>query len=221
MPKKCCVVNCSEPVVAKALCRKHYMRVQRTGEIDVSRPDDWGKRNKHPAYKAWCNLRRYHQQDMASEWFNDFWRFVAEVPEKPERSQSCRPNPNAIWSKDNFYWKEIETTSDSEKEYAKEWRKQARAANPDYYANQDLQRKYGVSLEWYHKKLSDQNGVCAICSKPETVKIKQKVIAMPVDHDHATGKPRGLLCTKCNRGLGLFFDSPEILRSAIKYLEPS
>lgn len=219
MPRKCCVVNCSEPVVAKDLCRKHYMRVQRTGEVDENRPDDWGKREKHPAYRAWCGLRRYHLNDISSDWVNDFWKFAADIPDKPEKSNASRKDQSLPWSKENFYWKEFTPNSEDEKLYAIERRKQARAANPDYYADVDLRRKYGVTLEWHRKKLFDQNGVCAICSKPETVKIKGKLIAMPVDHDHATGKPRGLLCTKCNRALGLFLDDPEILQKAILYLK--
>jgi hypothetical protein len=218
MPQKCCVVNCDDQVVAKSLCRKHYMRVQRTGEVDDSRPDDWGKRNKHPAYKTWCNLRRYHRQGIPASWLEDFWKFVSDVPEKIGKSQAFRPKSNEPWSKDNFYWKEPRPIGDDQKEYANEWRKQARATNPDYYLNKDLQRNYGITLEWYREKLKTQNGVCAICSKPETVKIKGKTIAMPVDHNHITGKARGLLCTKCNRGLGLFGDSQEILQNAILYL---
>jgi hypothetical protein len=218
MPQKCCVVNCAKDVVAKALCRMHYMRVQRTGEVDENRPDDWGKREKHPAYKVWCNLRRYHYQNISSEWLKDFWKFVADVPEKPEKSQAFRPNPNELWSKDNFYWKQSSPNRENEKELAREWRKQARAANPDYYLDKDLQRNYGITLEWYRNTLKAQNGVCAICSKPESVKIKGKLIAMPVDHNHNTGKARGLLCTQCNRGLGLFRDNQEILKNAILYL---
>jgi len=82
----------------------------------------------------------------------------------------------------------------------------------------DLRRKYGVTLEWYRETLSKQNNVCAICKQPEKAVIKGKVISMPVDHCHKTGKARGLLCTKCNRGLGLFDDNPKNLQNAIKYL---
>lgn len=218
MPEKCHVHNCTQPVVARGLCRKHYMRVKRHGDVDETRPDDWGKREKHPAYKAWCNLRRYHLQDMSPEWVNDFWAFVKDVPEKPEKSSACRADSRKPWAKDNFYWKEKRGSSEDHKEYMREWRKKARAANPEYYMDFDLRRNYGVTLEWYRETLSKQNNVCAICKQPEKAVIKGKVISMPVDHCHKTGKARGLLCTKCNRGLGLFDDNPENLQNAIKYL---
>ena len=221
MPEKCHVHNCTQPVVAKGLCRKHYMRVQRHGDVEETRPDDWGKREKHPAYSSWCNLRRHHRLDMQESWREDFWSFVKDVPEKPEKSQAQRCDSTKPWSKDNFYWKEKRGGSEEFREYMREWRKKARQANPEYYLEQDLKKNYGVTLEWYRDTLSKQNNVCAICKTSEVAVIQGKVIAMSVDHCHKTGKPRGLLCTKCNRGLGLFKDNVDNLKSAIKYLNTS
>jgi hypothetical protein len=194
------------------------MRVQRTGDVGESRPNDWGRREKHPAYKSWCGLRRYHRLDMQESWREDFWSFVRDVPERPEKSIAWRTDPTKPWGRDNFYWKENRSSSEEYKEYMREWHRKARATNPDYYLSQDLQRNYGVTLEWYREQLSKQNNVCAICEQSETTVIRGKVIAMPVDHDHTTGKARGLLCTKCNRGLGLFRDNIDFLQSAISYL---
>jgi hypothetical protein len=59
----------------------------------------------------------------------------------------------------------------------------------------------------------DQGGTCAICAKAKPVE------QLKVDHDHATGVIRGLLCHHCNVGLGHFFDVAETLRSAASYLE--
>lgn len=219
MPEKCHVHGCTQPVVARGLCRKHYMRVHRHGDVGETRPDDWGKRDKHPAYSAWCNLRRSHRLDIPETWRKDFWAFVKDVPEKPERGQASRADPTQPWSKDNFFWKEKRTISEDRKAYMREWHRKARLANADYYANIDLKRSYGVTLEWYREQLSKQNGVCAICKQPEKAVIRGKVISMSVDHCHRTAKARGLLCTKCNRGLGLFDDNGDTLLSAIHYLE--
>ena len=218
MPEKCHVINCTEPAVAKGLCRKHYMQVKRHGEVKDERPSDWGKREKHPAYKVWCNLRRHYRETTAQTWLDNFWQFVQDIPDKPEMSTAFRPDKLQPWSKSNFYWKEHRSSSAERKEYSREWQQKSRAANPDYYLTRQLQKTYGITLEWYRKILTEQNGVCAICKKLETTQIRGKTIAMSVDHCHTSGKARGLLCTQCNRGLGLFKDDPEILQSAISYL---
>ena len=82
-----------------------------------------------------------------------------------------------------------------------------------------LQRKYGIDLEFYRYLLEKQNGVCALCGKPETTIRHGKIIGLAVDHDHVTGKVRGLLCRKCNVSLGFFGDDIERLEKAIAYLK--
>lgn len=74
-----------------------------------------------------------------------------------------------------------------------------------------LRLKYGLELHEYEVMFSSQGGVCAICAQPpEEGKVLQ------VDHDHITGRIRGLLCHKCNKALGLL---NEQLESALRYLE--
>lgn len=64
-------------------------------------------------------------------------------------------------------------------------------------------------------KYNEQNRTCAICGMSETI----NSIALALDHDHTTGAIRGLLCRKCNGGLGLFRYNPNFLRKAAVYLE--
>jgi hypothetical protein len=68
--------------------------------------------------------------------------------------------------------------------------------------------------------LAAQDGVCAICHKPETMVRLGKVIRLAVDHDHGTGEVRGLLCYRCNRLLGNLERLPDWLESASAYLKP-
>lgn len=90
-----------------------------------------------------------------------------------------------------------------------------------------LKRTYGISESEYQGMLSEQNYVCAICKLPETRIVKSTVRKytnpaaprLAVDHDHITGKNRGLLCAKCNIGLGHFQDNIDNLESAIAYLK--
>jgi len=82
----------------------------------------------------------------------------------------------------------------------------------------DLMRHYGISLEEFKALKEAQGGVCAICKGPPKGRgAKNKDFT--VDHDHDTGKVRGLLCGHCNRGIGMFLDDPQRLRAAAAYLE--
>ncbi len=80
-----------------------------------------------------------------------------------------------------------------------------------------LKRKYGLTLQEYLAMYKSQGGRCAICGEAKESQLTTKEV-LHVDHCHKTGKTRGLLCTKCNKGLGLFTDSVENLNKAIIYL---
>ncbi len=77
-----------------------------------------------------------------------------------------------------------------------------------------LRRKHNMSVEEYARKNASQSGLCMICNQPTSDGRN-----LAVDHDHTTGENRDLLCDLCNRGLGLFRDSVNILRNATAYLE--
>lgn len=77
-----------------------------------------------------------------------------------------------------------------------------------------INRKFGLSESSYLTLLKNQNNQCAICHKNAS-NFKH---SLSVDHDHNTGKIRGLLCSACNIGLGMFHDSLENLKGAIQYL---
>ena len=82
-----------------------------------------------------------------------------------------------------------------------------------------LRREFRLTGEAYDSMLDAQAGVCAICRQPETkVHRDGGALRLCVDHDHATGAVRGLLCSGCNVGLGSFNDDIERLRAAAAYL---
>lgn len=83
-------------------------------------------------------------------------------------------------------------------------------------------RAYGISQQDYSDMLAAQGGVCAICHQPPMQKGGRHgttLLRLAVDHDHKTGEVRGLLCGRCNTGLGSFVDNSELLRAAIAYLD--
>src|SRR5208337_5429259 len=65
-----------------------------------------------------------------------------------------------------------------------------------------LKKRFGITPEEYSHQFDEQYGLCACCGQPETIKRRGKVILLAVDHNHATGSKRGLLCGRCNRVLG-------------------
>lgn len=105
----------------------------------------------------------------------------------------------------------MENNPDYYKEYAKEYRK----THLDNYKEYGLRQRFGINLEIYNEMFQLQNGCCAICGKHQS----EFKSALAVDHDHKTGKIRGLLCINCNTGLGRFYDSSDLLRTAIDYLK--
>ena len=107
-----------------------------------------------------------------------------------------------------------------------EWNKKLEATKRWWIKNKEkksaiqrkhnLQKKYGMSLEQFESLLKSQNNVCKICGNEPPIRYSRKVLF--VDHCHITGKVRGLLCVKCNLGIG-HLDTVEKLESAISYLK--
>jgi hypothetical protein len=77
-----------------------------------------------------------------------------------------------------------------------------------------IRNQYGITLAQYNTMLEAQNYKCAICGNEDEVEGRR----LAIDHCHTSGKVRGLLCGKCNRGLGLFYDNTINLAKAIEYL---
>jgi len=93
--------------------------------------------------------------------------------------------------------------------YTARWRER----NPQKVLNAKLRAAYGISSEIFRALEIAQQGECLICgSKPAKGRLN-------VDHNHDTGKVRGLLCNTCNRGMGYLRDDPVLLRQAALYLE--
>lgn len=93
------------------------------------------------------------------------------------------------------------------------------AKHPGAHRDAHLLRNYGISEIQYKTLLYKQGDVCAVCFQKETKTLRGVVLPLHVDHNHTTGKVRGLLCFTCNAALGLFKDSTDLLSMAISYLE--
>ena len=97
----------------------------------------------------------------------------------------------------------------------KKWCKTA--AGKECHRRNHLRLEYGMTLAQYDDMFQKQNGVCAICGKPETACVKGTQSSLSTDHDHVTGKVRGLLCGVCNKNIGVL-ENLEFMTKAQTYL---
>ena len=126
--------------------------------------------------------------------------FYRESKNKDGRKYTCKVCQNRI--------KKAYRANNPEK-VAEENRKRRESRGPTRWER--VARLYGLSEEGYYDLLQSQGNCCAIC---KTVHKKYHI-----DHCHNSGKVRGILCSKCNTGLGKFNDSPDMLLLAVKYLK--
>ena len=125
---------------------------------------------------------------------------------KEYNKQWCKDNPKKVkewhkkWAKNN---------KEHVNNYLRQWRKD----NPEKEKGRTLRESHNLSYENWLKMWEVQNGKCLICGKKFT-----KPSDACVDHNHKTGNIRGLLCSKCNLGLGFFKDNPKLTAKATEYL---
>ncbi len=90
-----------------------------------------------------------------------------------------------------------------------------RRANIDKVRDSDYRRKYGIELEAVQLMAEMQGNACRLCNRASADSYR----GLHLDHDHATGRIRGLLCHFCNTALGKFNDDAALLRRAATYVE--
>jgi hypothetical protein len=96
-------------------------------------------------------------------------------------------------------------------EYRAEYRARPERKKADRAGH--LKRKFGLTPEQYDEMLAAQDGRCMICRRPPA-----EGKTLDIDHDHETGRVRGLLCRNCNHGVGKFFEDVWLLMAAAGYL---
>lgn len=136
------------------------------------------------------------------------------------------PDKFSVVKKKSWYKNHEKNINESREKYQKH--KEVRSknaldkyhANPRISSNRRLKRLFGMTQNDYDAMELAQNYKCAICKNAETLKDNKQlnIRKLAVDHCHSTNKIRGLLCFKCNIGLGKFNDSIIELQNAINYL---
>lgn len=101
------------------------------------------------------------------------------------------------------------------RERINKWRRDYIKTHPEYERKRKCKQRYGVTFDEVKQLLESQDNKCAICEKY----IPGLGLNGYIDHDHSTGKIRGILCPSCNTILGLSHDNINLLLKAIKYLK--
>jgi hypothetical protein len=168
-------------------------------------PGDKGARGMcHACYEKW----RYHNTPNVK----------AVNKRSHQKHRAKRLEGQKKWRDEN---PEVKAASDrryyeNNREKLKQYQKDYRAKNQQKLRDQHLQRMFGVSIAEFELLLQQQGGGCAICGGKETYGNKKN---LNIDHCHKTGRVRGILCSKCNKAIGLLMDDPMLLQLAIAYLQ--
>ena len=140
--------------------------------------------------------------------FSEFYPIIKSAPQKfRARCKNCMSSgTNSRYA----------TMTPAQKQHNLHLKKQRARNNPRYQQRANV-RLYEITLEQYNALFQSQNGLCAICGKPETVVVKGTgtVQRLAIDHCHTTGKVRELLCSKCNRVIGYM---EKLLSSSSPYM---
>lgn len=108
------------------------------------------------------------------------------------------------------YKKNRDKTIDRVKKYRNE--------NPEKIRDCKLRQAYGVGIAYFEAKLKEQGGACGGCKRNVKSVWRGKEVRMALDHNHKTDKPRGVLCIKCNRALGLLEENQEFIIGLLEYI---
>lgn len=127
------------------------------------------------------------------------------IPSKADYYSYCKPCQKEY--RKERYWNNRE----DELKKNQEWQK----SNKHQRKNTTLMHRFGITMDYYNKLLKDQDEKCAICGVDQSVLDRK----FAVDHDHVTDEVRGLLCQRCNSGIGYLYDNFEVVQKAADYLK--
>lgn len=216
-------LSCGSPkTIARGLCSGCYYRLRRRGTVARKNVKNFGhscstsgcdqpasskgfcpfhyQRQSHPLRNTWKLIRSRYAGETPVSW-ERFEAFLADVGERPTgKHQLRRGDESKPYGAGNIRWvrpvaiKKDHLSKTDRAAYAKEWA---------------LQTKYKITGDDLSQMEKEQGGKCAIC---------ETVTDLHVDRCHTEGSVRGLLCVRCNRGLGYFKDKPDLLKRAAAYL---
>lgn len=218
-PAQCTVDGCDSPAFCRGWCPKHYQRWKAHGDPTATLVPN---RGRGPYGGARCAVDGCDALVKAVKWCGRHYRRYVKYgdPTAIMRAENydggdskwC-PRCESMRPVGSFHRRHKDGSG-----YLASW---CSACKVEHYKPEDqrrysLRRMYGLTQEQYRVMLESQGGGCAICGSTVIAKGKKH---MPVDHCHATGKVRGILCSPCNTAVGHMADDPARLRAAADYLD--
>lgn len=169
------------------------------------------KKRNHYLYSSWYWMNKQQQRHTVDPAWVDFFQYVADVGERPSKNHRLHKLDSSLgYVKGNVVWREQLNTNPTFTTHAASWN----ARNTAKIREHKLKTRYNISQLEYNNLLQKQKNSCAICGK-----VGNGNKAFAVDHDHTTGKVRGLLCDSCNLGLGKLGDNIQSIEQTLEYLK--
>jgi hypothetical protein len=200
-------------------------RYQRDPEKARAKSRDWYHNNKERARESIRKSRQKHKERRRRDYLDRYasdpefrvrqkaiWKkWVSANPDKRRAIKRAwwAANRNMLNAARCAAYRSNPAKRERARQKTAEWVRQ----NPGRVHARHLKHKYGMTVQAFDEMMAKQEGRCAICR----TKIKGKRLC--VDHEHASGEIRGLLCGHCNLALGKFNDDPTRFRAAANYLE--
>lgn len=151
--------------------------------------------NKTDGLQAWCKAC---SAAYAGEWLE------GNVQRRTRHLATANQSAKRRYAEDLEY-------RECRRKQAAQWREKYPERVSLANRNQRLRREYGIDQAEYERRYAEQHGCCKLCGRHRA--------KLAVDHDHKTGAIRGLLCGKCNTGLGLLGDDAASMLRAVRYLQ--
>lgn len=209
-----CLVNgCDRPSRGKQLyCKGHQARVRRTGEPGLPFEPKLSWAGRETCRVDGCRRRAYVKREQLCSAhytrlhkYGDVRAFKARRQAETCAVEGCEASPSGTGGSLDM----------CKHHYAQHRGPDAQRLRSRIW----MLRSYGLSLEEYEDLLRSQDHRCGICGSPDPRRKNGETGNWCVDHDHRTGRVRGLLCHPCNRGIGALGDNIQILKAAVAYLE--
>jgi hypothetical protein len=190
----CMVDDCAEQPVARGLCRDHYNRWRNHGDATAPRQR---VRGGVPCLVDGCDQKATNHGHCAAHHRRILRTGEAGAALDRKNDRACG------------YCEEPFKSQDMSRKYCSD-----ECARTGKSLRQAF-RLYGITMQEYRRLSLRQKGVCAVCHQPERTERNR---LLTIDHDHVSGHVRGLLCSQCNRAIGLLQDDPIVIAAAAAYV---